>query len=145
MEQDKKIIYLDSNIFIFALIDSELNNKNALALLYFIAQGNVVAYTCSLTLDEFLWISMKTLGTEDAVLACRALMDIPNLKILKVDKTTILKSLDFVSRGLKPRDSIHLAAMALQGIKEVVTQDSDFNKISEIDVFSLEHYLQTSH
>ena len=51
----------------------------------------------------------------------------------EVSSLTPLTALEFMEKyKLKPRDAFHVAIMENFGIKEIVSDDSDFDKVREI-------------
>ncbi|MCK4614874.1 MAG: type II toxin-antitoxin system VapC family toxin, partial [Thermoplasmata archaeon] len=99
------------------------------------------AATSSLAMDEIVWVAMKEMGDrKKALILCKSILEIPNLKILDVTGGDILKALWFMEKysKLKPRDAIHLAVCFNAGIFTIISDDSDFNDIEEITRESLE-------
>ena len=129
------MIYLDSNVFIFAAISDDVRAKKAKELIKSVIVGNLVASTSSLTIDEVVWKIWKE--TKDRNLAIEEglrLLQFNNLKILEIDEQIIKESLHFMRRysALKPRDAIHLAAALRSGASTIISDDSDFDKVKEI-------------
>lgn len=133
--------YLDSNVFIFASVSDDGRAKKALEILTKIVKGEAMAMTASLTLDEALWIILKQSGNREiAIQHALKILEMPNLHIISVDESTIRSSLRLMKehKSLKPRDAIHLAAMLAKGLTEIVSDDSDFDKIQGIKRIKLE-------
>ncbi len=127
--------YLDSDVFIFASVSDDGRAKKALEILTKIVKGEAMAMTASLTLDEVLWIILKQRGNREiAIQHALKILEMPNLHIISVDESTIRSSLRLMKghKSLKPRDAIHLAAMLAKGLTEIVSDDSDFDKIQGI-------------
>lgn len=137
------MIYIDANIFIFAFADNSENGEFSRKILEMIETKKIAAATSSLTIDEVLWALRKEIPQNEAIRACKTILKIKGLKILRVDKTTIFESLDIVSSfNLKPRDAIHVATMNLEGIKEIISEDLDFDKLKDIKRFSILKFIQ---
>lgn len=132
-EKEKK--YVDANCFIYAAIDSEIIGEKAKNILSDVKEGKFIAYTSTLTIDEFLWKVQKEVGRELAAKSVNIFLTIPNLELINVDINIITKAIDiYKSDNLDPRDAIHLASMRQKNIKAIITSDSDFNKIKDIKV-----------
>ncbi len=127
------MIYLDSNVFIYSVLDLGGHGKNARKLLKLSEDTGLQISTSSLTFDEVLWSLMKNISREDAIESCNYLLGLRNLKVLNIDKTVILECLNILKKtNLKPRDSIHAATMNIYKIKEIISEDEDFDVLKEI-------------
>ncbi|MEM1548678.1 MAG: type II toxin-antitoxin system VapC family toxin [Thermoproteota archaeon] len=128
--------YIDSNIFIYPIIydtDSVREALRAKNLLRKVALGEIEAYASPVIWDEVAWVVRKVLGVGSSLNQGRKLLSFPNLKILPVKRTTVLKAQDLMEKyELKPRDALH-AAIALENkITTIVSYDEDFDKLKEI-------------
>ncbi len=133
--------YLDSNVFLQSALYIGVKTDRAKAILESIAKDESSAATSSLAMDEIVWVAMKEMGDrKKALILCKSILEIPNLKILDVTGGDILKALWFMEKysKLKPRDAIHLAVCFNAGIFTIISDDSDFNDIEEITRESLE-------
>ncbi len=139
----KKMIYLDSNIFIYSALDCGETGKNAELLLNLLESGKFSACTASLTFDEVVWVVAKETTKEEAIQSCKAILNLRNLKILSVDRATIVEGIAvFKNSKLKPRDSIHAAVMNINNIKEIITEDKDFDLADGIKRYSIKDFLR---
>lgn len=136
------MIYIDANIFIYPVIYDEAIEKRALTaknILIKIAEGTLKSATASLTWDELTWIIRKTLGIKVAIGEGKKFLDFPNLKILSRDEKVIKEAQKLVeSYNVKPRDAIHAGCAIKNKIKEIVSDDPDFDRIKEIKRIELE-------
>jgi predicted nucleic acid-binding protein len=127
------LFYIDSNIFIYPVIydeDAISESKNCKSFLLKIASGGVEAYTSVITWDEVTWIVRRILGVEASVALGRKFLRFPNLKILGIRKTTILKAQEVMERyGLRPRDAIHAATAIENKITTIVSYDRGFDSV----------------
>lgn len=134
--------YVDSNVFIYPVVaDERTDRKAALAkkILLQIANGKLKAATSSLTWDELFWVIKKFLGRSLAIVEGRRFVEFPNLKILEVGESTITAAQDVIGNyDIKPRDSIHAACALENGIREIISDDPDFDKIKEVKRIKLE-------
>jgi len=53
-----------------------------------------------------------------------------------------MKSLDIMETGLQPRDAIHTATCLNHGIFSIITDDPDFKKVKELEVFTPMEFLE---
>jgi len=91
----------------------------------------VEAYTSVITWDEVTWIVRRILGVEASVALGRKFLRFPNLKILGIRKTTILKAQEVMEKyGLRPRDAIHAATAIENKITTIVSYDRGFDSVS---------------
>ncbi|MEM2568283.1 MAG: type II toxin-antitoxin system VapC family toxin [Candidatus Bathyarchaeia archaeon] len=132
----KELFYIDSNVFIYPLIYDEEAIKEAgraKEILLKIASGKIEAYTAAITWDEILWIVRKLFGTELSLEHGRRFLSFPNLKLLGIKKTTILKAQEIVEKyRLTPRDAIHAATALENRIDKIISYDKDFDNLTEI-------------
>ena len=126
------MIYLDSNVFIYATLNTKEPGEKARSLLQKIQQGDEKAETSALTFDEVFW-AIKKLDFDAALEASQALLNFPNLEIISADRDIALSALQIIKKyHLAPRDAIH-AATAIAGKAEaVVSTDADFDEIIEL-------------
>ncbi len=127
--------YLDSNVFIFAALDNGNKGEAARGILHNIVKGNLVI-TSTLTIDEVIWAMWKeTKDRENAIEQGLRILEFPNLKVVSVDSNDVYFALNLMKKHqkLKPRDAIHLAVSIHAGVFRIVSDDSDFDDISEIE------------
>ena len=132
----KDLLYIDSNIFIYPIIYDETAVKEASKSKEFllkIALGKIEAYTSSITWDEVIWVVWKLFGIDVSLNQGRKFLTFPNLKLLGIRKTTILKAQEIMEKyRLKPRDAIHIAVALENKITTIVSYDKDLDQVSEI-------------
>ncbi len=122
----KTAYYIDTNVFIAAI---QLD-PNAMKILLDVATGVLKASTSCLTWDEFVWTVRKTISIEASKDKGDKFLAIPNLEFIDVRLDIIQKAQELArTHGLKPRDSIHVACAMSKNIKEIITDDQDFNGI----------------
>lgn len=134
--------YLDANIFIFPVVESEeidIRAKLSKEILSKATEGYLDAATSALTWDELVWAVKKFIGEKESIEEGNKFLQLPNLKILEVDTEVLLKAQELMSiYKLRPRDSIHAACAIKNNIRQIISDDPDFDKVKEIERISLE-------
>jgi len=98
-----------------------------------IAKKEIIAYTSYLTWDEVTHIIKKHLGREIAVKKGKKLLRFPNLIFVETNDKVINKAQDLIADyNIGSRDAIHAASAIISGAIEIISDDSDFDKIKEI-------------
>ena len=131
------MIYLDSNVFIYATINTKEIGEKARTLLQKIQQGEQKAETSALTFDEVFW-AIKKHNFDAACEACQALLNFPNLEIISANRELALSALQIIKEyHLAPRDAIHAATAIADKSETTVSTDTHFYKIKELKRCSL--------
>ncbi len=126
------MIYLDSNVFLNAILDEE-KGEMARELLRGVQDGNDRAATSALTFDEVFWVVKKHRGFDNALKAAKALLEMPNLIFIEVNDKVIWHAWELSKEyRLDPRDSIHAACALSRDIKTIVSEDEHFDKVKEV-------------
>jgi len=127
------MIYLDTNIFIYASIDeSEIGKKCSEIISLHLNEKKDVATSC-LTWDEVVYGIRKKVGKEMSIIQGKNLIEMQNLLWLDTNNLIISKAQELMEAyNLKPRDAIHAATAIINGIKEIISDDSDFDKVKEL-------------
>lgn len=128
-------VYLDSNVFIFAVLYNDERAEKARTILRKISLGELKAVTASLTIDEVVWKVLREKRDRDlAIRAGLKILDFENIEIMDVGGRTLRIALKFmeVYPTLHPRDAIHLATALVAGVQTIVSDDADFDPIKEI-------------
>jgi len=128
-------VYLDSNVFIFAANDNDPKSIKARKLLTSILKNELIGATSVLSIDEFVWKISKIVNNRNlAIQEGLRILDFRNLKVFSVDNLVMKIAFDFMLKYnfLKPRDAIHLAVAYSNGIKLIISDDSEFDKIKEV-------------
>ncbi len=125
------MIYLDTNIFVYAAINNGELGERCRKLIREIAEDKKAACTSTLTWDEVIYSIWKKEGQEKAIEEGRIFLQIPNILLLQASPAIIHKSQQLLeSYLLKPRDAIHAATAITYGVKEILTDDSDFDRVT---------------
>jgi predicted nucleic acid-binding protein len=124
--------YIDSNIFILALLNTDEEGGKARKIISRISSGEK-AVTSYLTLDEVMWKVKKFRSQKDAVNAAETMISTPNLLFITVDDEVMSKAISAMKEiNLDPRDAIHLGSMRKAGVMQIVSLDSHFDHIPQI-------------
>ena len=133
--------YVDANVFAFASALSEMSAAETVfsqRILAKIANNELPASTSVLTWDEVVWACKKELPFAEALSKGNSVLAFPNLKISDVTLTVIKSAVELATTySLKPRDALHAATAILNGEREIITDDTDFDKVKELKRISL--------
>ncbi|MBS3071456.1 type II toxin-antitoxin system VapC family toxin [Candidatus Pacearchaeota archaeon] len=133
---DKK--YLDANVFIQGILREDTKYKEVILRM---ARKEFVGVTSILSWDEIVFVVGKFLGREVAKREGKKFFGLPNLELIDVKREVILKAQKLIEKyNLKPRDAIHSVTAISLGIKEIISEDADFDKINELKRISPESY-----
>ena len=128
------MIYLDSSVFLNASLRADERGESARKFLTDVQSGKSPAATSALTYDEVFWITKKRRNFEAALDAAEALLEMPNLTILAVDADALRLARKLsADHGLNPRDAIHAACALANGIRTMISEDPDFDRVKEIE------------
>ena len=128
-----KMIYLDANFFIFALLDNTKKGEKARVMQKEIIGGKYIAFTSALALDEIMWVLIKNNKKNILRKAIEDIYAMPNLEVREVSSLVPVHALEFMEKyNLKPRDAFHAAIMKQFQLKEIASDDSDFDKVKEL-------------
>ena len=127
------MIYLDTNFFIFALLDRTKKGDKAREIQKGILEGKNFAFTSPLAMDEVMWVLLRNNKQHLIRKTIEDIYAMPNLNVREVPSLTPLIALEFMEKyKLKPRDAFHVAIMEHFRLKEIVSDDSDFDRVKEI-------------
>ena len=124
------MIYLDSNVFIYAALGGGKEGKWCRDLIRKVTEGGDEAVTSALTVDEVVYQIRVSRGLEASIEAGEAVLQMAHLTVAPADAETLWKSLELGRQlGLHPRDAIHAATAFLRGTPELISEDTDFDKV----------------
>ena len=125
--------YIDANVFIWPALYNDNKAKYYREIAKEIAKKEIIAYTSYLTWDEVIHIIKKHLGREIAIKKGKKLLRFPNLIFIETNEEVINKAQDLIANyNIGPRDAIHAVTAIISGADEIISDDSDFDKIKEI-------------
>ena len=133
--------YLDANIFLRYLVEprSQLDRQKqhaCLELFRRIRSRTEQAITCEAVITEVIYnlVSRRQydLSHEEAAARLRPLLDLPGLKL--PHKRAYLRALELlaVSPFLDIEDAVIIAHMERQGVNELLSYDTDFDRFHQI-------------
>jgi predicted nucleic acid-binding protein len=127
------MIYIDTNIFVYPNTGVGPSSKASISIIEKLTNNELEAGTSILTWDELNYVLRKILGAEKANEATRDFLSTPNLIFFEANEKTLNKAQSLMERyPLKPRDALHAATAILNNCTEIVSDDSDFDKIKEL-------------
>ena len=128
--------YLDANVFIYAAAIDPLSDAKTVEsqrILRKVVEGRAKASTSLLTWDEVVWVCREAMPYQEAILKGNLILNLPGLNIAEVTIAIVNKAAELATTySLKPREAIHAATAIINGEKEIITDDSDFDKIREL-------------
>ena len=127
------MIYIDSNVFLYAMLNRDRIGNRARALLGEVQQGKKHACSSVLTFDEIVWSVLRHRGREEAVTAGEGFLNFPNLKLIPADGDLAAKALEIIKKhGLGPRDAIHAASAISESVEAIISSDPHLDKIADL-------------
>ncbi len=128
------MIYLDATVFLNATLNTGEIGERARDMLVRAQSGETPAATSALTYDEVFWVIRKYRGFDSALEASKTLLEMPNLAILEVNLDVLWKAHGLgKTYKLHPRDAIHAACALANGMRTVVSEDKDLDRVKEIE------------
>ena len=108
-------------------------SEDARKILSGIEEKNIQAYTSNLTWDEISYVVERIFGKTDSIEVGKRFLNFPFLRFIPVDDEIIRRrQVIWEKYNLKPRDSIHLSCASERNISEIITDDTDFDRLKEI-------------
>ena len=127
-------MFLDTNIFIYALKDERGKFKDACKKqLKRVLGGEMKAQTSTLVLNELLYYFESNQSKEKALRIFNLILAFKNLEILPIDKNVLLHVAHFSKLGLEASDAYHAACMKSNGISVICSYDKGFHGIKGIE------------
>lgn len=126
-------IFLDSNIFLYAVGTDHPLRAPCGRILQAVAEGHIDATTNAEAVQEVLHVLRRKGRHSDALLVARRVSLIfPDL--LPVTQMDIVRAIDILAAdpGLPTRDAVHVATMLGAGISQIASADQDFDRVDGI-------------
>ncbi len=121
-------MFIDANVLIYLNL-----GENRVAKFFEKLLEEERLYTDVLVLDEVLYISWRKYGVkyEDTIRFLDNVV-LPFIKVLSIGYEEYVRARSYINI-LKPSDALHVATMLNNGIRVIVSEDGDFDKIEEIE------------
>ena len=131
-------IYLDTNVFVYALEGYDQFRLPLTELFATIDQGLLQAVTSELTLAEALVKPLLDRNPEREAVYHRILRSSSHLLVMPVTRDILVTAAHLrAEQGLKLPDAIHAATAQLSGCQQFLTNDSRFKTLPELTVVLL--------
>jgi predicted nucleic acid-binding protein len=138
-------IYLDTNIFIYAVEGFDRFEEEINSLFSAVDRGKVEAITSELTLAEALVKPFREGNERYQQIYREALQDRASFHLVSVTRPLLVESARLrASTGLRLPDAIHLATAREAGCSTLVTNDDDFEGAPEMNVVILSEVIPDS-
>jgi len=127
-------IFLDANVFLYAAGAAHPLKAVCGKLLDRVAHGSLNATTSVEVIQEILHVYSRRGSIPVAVaLGVRSAMLFPDL--LPITRENVMAACQWMVRhpGLSSRDAIHVATMLANSITRIVSTDTDFDRVKEIE------------
>ncbi len=127
------LTYIDSNIFLYAVLYDDERAQRCRNVLSSIVDGKLEAVTSVLTWDEFTHVVEKVLDRPSAILQGERFLHFPRLSFQSCTPDVLILAQQLrTSTHLGARDSIHAASALIAGAKTLLSEDRDFDGLSEL-------------
>jgi len=127
------MIYLDSNVFIYACLSLDQTGERSRNLLRSVEMGNEEAASSTLSFDEIVWTVKKYRTVDQAIAAGESFVNMPRLNLVSVDEAVIRSAVELMRRyDFDPRDSIHAASAIQCRAEALISTDPHFDGLKEL-------------
>ena len=132
-------IFIDANLMIYLNASTDEKTRHRIDT-FFMNMLKEELYTNMLVIDEVLYVSRIkfnvpyeiTFGFLDGVI-------LPYVEIIPVDRIDYEAVKEFIDTfDLRPSDAIHVATMRKSGIRRIVSEDKEFDRVKGIERMWLE-------
>lgn len=129
------LILIDSNIWIFASIEEYPENNAAKEkLLHMTNEGIAIN---SIIFSEVFHKLYKLTSLENALKACKKILDSDYVFYVPIEENTIIKSLDIAKKGVRINDSLIAQHAKDMKIKIFTDNIKDFKDIEGLNIIKL--------
>jgi predicted nucleic acid-binding protein len=131
-------IYLDVNIWIYALEGYPNFRSDLAALFQAIDQGTLTAVTSELALAEALVKPLQDQNQTAQQLYQKAIANRPNVEVIPIDRSILITAAQLrATTKLKLPDAIHAATALNAQCSTCLTNDRGFRHVSQLNVLLL--------
>lgn len=126
-------VFLDSNLLIYLNI-LKSDYRRIYEAFYLNLLSAYKAYLDVLVLDELIYISKRKYNAPyDLTLSFIDSIVLPYVEILPLGEEEYMKASEILKTyRVKPSDALHIAAMTLNGITRIASEDEEMDKVEEI-------------
>lgn len=133
----KPVVYLDSNVLVYHALRHPRFLSKTTQLLNKIDSGEVLGIVSIQTLGEVYNAVDRELGDPKAFEATAAIISLVN-EFIATDLAAFIQARDIAQKhAVSIWDALHVALAVRAGADKIISNDTDFKKISEITVESL--------
>ncbi|MDJ0270838.1 MAG: type II toxin-antitoxin system VapC family toxin [Aigarchaeota archaeon] len=128
-------IFMDSNLLIYLNAVRAAEARAAYENFYLNLLAENKAYTDVLVLDELLYISKKkyNIPYNVSIQFIKSIVQ-PYVEILALGSEEFGKASEIInSYNIKPSDALHAAAMTVNSISKIVSEDKEFDRIKGLN------------
>lgn len=127
------MIFIDTNVFLYAIGSEHALKLPSIAVLRALEQGKIEGTTNTEVIQEVLYVLSRRGSRELASEVTRDLIDLfPNLLPVTKPDLMVATTLYSNSPSLSARDVVHVATMRNNGLDTIVTADQGFEDIAGI-------------
>lgn len=125
--------FLDTNVFLYAIGAPSPHRDSCRAVLAEVEARRMAATTSTEVLQEVLFVLTRKGRRPEALVATRSIMAALD-EILPVTATDLARAIQLLSADVHcgVRDAIHAATALNNGIVDIVSVDSDFDRMAGI-------------
>lgn len=124
------MIYLDSNVFLYALLYDDARGRACQRLLEAVHGAHRAACTSVLTWDEVVYVLQRAVGRDAALSRGEDFLRFPHLTLVECTPGVLGEANSLCRKlGLNPRDGIHAASARAARAAEFVSEDEDFRRL----------------
>jgi predicted nucleic acid-binding protein len=138
------MVYLDSNVFIYAIAYNASRVKEASKareIILDMSRGKQRYVSSLITWDEVVWVIWKLFGYEEAVKAGQTMLSLDGLEYIELSGTEAIKAQELVDKyGLRPRNALHAATAITSGETVIVSDDKELDVVKELRRIQLTSY-----
>ena len=127
--------YIDSTVIVYALgYGDDPRSHRARFLLEEMVKGKYIGISSNLLISEVSWALWKLKGKDYALEQVNKLLSFSSMRFIPVSDRVVVRSLELMKKysSLRPFDALHAATCIENGADTLISDDSDFDKISEI-------------
>jgi predicted nucleic acid-binding protein len=133
-----RVLYLDANVFIYALEGHAEHAATVAALLESLDAGRLLAVTSELTLAELLVMPFRSGRVELQTAYLETIHDRSGLRVIPVSRAVLVESARLRAiESMRLPDGIHFATAKLEGCEQFVSNDLRLRSSSGLEVLRL--------